>query len=188
MNGIRGKRNHTLLGASGRERERSSSILSILSILCILLRKLRCLSVSPCLRGESSPCFSCFVSGALLLVVFLVSVLLGGCARAGIRWGSTVEAADGRVHISYWEKWTDFEGDAMRAVVNTFNRSQNRIFVDLLTVSQVEQKMLLATAGGNPPDVAGLYAYNVNVYADKNALLPQDDYCRRDGIGGQACL
>jgi len=90
--------------------------------------------------------------------------------------------SDGRVHIDYWEKWTGFEGDAMRAVVNAFNRSQNRVFVHMLTISQVDQKMLLATAGGNPPDVAGLWAYNVNVFADKNALLPLDPFIREAGI------
>jgi multiple sugar transport system substrate-binding protein len=90
--------------------------------------------------------------------------------------------ADGRVHIQYWEKWTGFEADAMRAVVDAFNRSQDRVFVHMLTISQVDQKLLLATAGGNPPDVAGLWAYNVNVFADKNALLPLDDLCRRHGI------
>src|SRR3954464_14473074 len=88
----------------------------------------------------------------------------------------------GPVHISYWEKWTGFEGDAMRAVVDAFNRKQSRVFVDVLTVSQVDQKMLLATAGGNPPDVAGLWARNVNSFAVKKALRPLDDFCRRDGV------
>jgi multiple sugar transport system substrate-binding protein len=91
--------------------------------------------------------------------------------------------ADGRLHIKYWEKWTGFEGEAMRAVVNAFNRKQSRIFVDMLSVSQVDQKMLLATAGGNPPDVAGLWDYNVIVYADNSAIRPLDDYCREAGLG-----
>src|SRR5438128_11160684 len=79
---------------------------------------------------------------------------------------------DGRIHVRYWEKWTGFEEKAMRKVVNSFNTRQSRIKVDMLSVSQVDQKMLLATAGGNPPDVAGLWDFNVVVYADYNALLP----------------
>ncbi|HIE50395.1 MAG TPA: ABC transporter substrate-binding protein [Armatimonadetes bacterium] len=102
--------------------------------------------------------------------------LISGCL-------SPPRPGDGRVHISYWEKWTGFEGEAMRAVVEEFNWRQDRIFVDLLTISRVDQKMLLATAGGVPPDVAGLWSFNVNVYADKNAILPLDEYCRRAGIG-----
>ncbi|MCO5297022.1 MAG: ABC transporter substrate-binding protein [Fimbriimonadaceae bacterium] len=87
-----------------------------------------------------------------------------------------------RVVVTYWEKWTGFEGDAMRAVVDEFNRSQNRIFVKMLSVAGIEDKTLFATAGGNPPDVAGLYGPNVAWYVDDGAILPLDDYCRKFGI------
>jgi multiple sugar transport system substrate-binding protein len=90
--------------------------------------------------------------------------------------------ADGKVHIRYWEKWTGFEEAAMRKVVERYNKSQDRVHVNYLAVSQVDQKMLLSTSGGNPPDVAGLWDYNVVVYADYNALRPLDDFCKRDGI------
>lgn len=89
---------------------------------------------------------------------------------------------DSRVYVSYWEKWTGFEGDAMRAVVDEFNRSQDKIFVNLLTVSTIERKTLLAISGGNPPDVAGLYGPNVAQYADGNSIMPLDDFCREKGI------
>ncbi len=91
----------------------------------------------------------------------------------------------GPLHITYWEKWTGFEGDAMRAVVDEFNRTQKAIHVDLLTISGIQDKTLLAVAGGNPPDVAGLYGPNVAQYADDCAILPLDDYCRRAGITRQ---
>ncbi|HSV74154.1 MAG TPA: ABC transporter substrate-binding protein [Chthonomonadales bacterium] len=89
---------------------------------------------------------------------------------------------EGPVHITYWEKWTGFEGDAMRAVVDAYNRSQNRVYVNLLTISGIQDKTLLAVAGGNPPDVAGLFGPNVAQYADARAIIPLDDYCRRYGI------
>jgi ABC-type glycerol-3-phosphate transport system substrate-binding protein len=88
----------------------------------------------------------------------------------------------GPVHIAYWEKWTGFEGDAMQAVVDAFNRKQNKIHVDLLTVSGIESKTLLAVAGGDPPDVAGLYGPNMAQYADDNAIMRLDDFCREKGI------
>jgi ABC-type glycerol-3-phosphate transport system substrate-binding protein len=47
----------------------------------------------------------------------------------------------------------------------------------------VDQKMLLATAGKNPPDVAGLWTFNLNVFADNGSIIPLDDYCRKHGIG-----
>ena len=62
-------------------------------------------------------------------------------------------ANDGKIHVTYWEKWVSFEGVAMQQVVDAFNRSQDRIVVDYYPVSQVDQKTLVATAGGDPPDV-----------------------------------
>ena len=88
----------------------------------------------------------------------------------------------GPVVVTYWEKWTSFEGDAMRAVVDAFNRKQNKVFVKLLTISGIENKTLMAVAGGNPPDVAGLYGPNVAQYADDRAVLPLDDFCAEYGI------
>ncbi len=115
----------------------------------------------------------------------LITPLLVIGVLATMAWSEYITSPHpqpGPVHITYWEKWTSFEGDAMRAVVDTFNRKQNKIHVDLLTVSGIENKTLLAAAGGNPPDVAGLYGPNVAQYADDHAILPLDDYCRRAGI------
>ena len=61
---------------------------------------------------------------------------------------------DGKIHISYWEKWSGAEQLAMQEVVDEFNHSQDRITIDFLSVGQVEEKTLLATAGGDPPDPA----------------------------------
>ncbi|HEU4752685.1 MAG TPA: extracellular solute-binding protein, partial [Armatimonadota bacterium] len=96
--------------------------------------------------------------------------------------------ADGKIHVRYWEKWSGFEEDAMRKVVDTFNQRSDRIHVDFLSVSQVNQKVLLATAGGNPPDVAGIWDYDVVAFADYNALTPLDQFCRRDGVGPEDYL
>ncbi len=88
----------------------------------------------------------------------------------------------GPVHITYWEKWTEFEGEAMRQTVEAFNESQSRVHVDLLTVSSIEKKTLLAIAGDDPPDVAGLFGPNVAQYADDHAIVPMDQFCREKGI------
>lgn len=111
------------------------------------------------------------------LCVLGVALLLGACTRKDVE-----TTPDGRVIVRYWEKWTDFEGRAMQAVVDDFNQSQNRIFVEVLTVSEIDQKMLLATAGGHPPDVAGLYGGSVQTYAEKGALTPLDPMLRQAGL------
>jgi len=91
-------------------------------------------------------------------------------------------ARDGKVHITYWEKWTSFEAQAMQEVIAQFQRAQDRIVVDYLPTSQIDRKMIVATAGGDPPDVVGLWAYNLPTFADAGALQPLDEFIRRDGL------
>jgi len=87
-----------------------------------------------------------------------------------------------RVHIAYWEKWGSFERDACQAMVDAFNRSQDRIFVHYINTSQVDRKSMLAIMGGSPPDVVGLWAQNVQPFASAGALLPLDDLMRKSGL------
>ena len=91
-----------------------------------------------------------------------------------------------RIRISYWEKWTGFEGEAIAAVVKAFNekpeRQDDRIEVELTTVSQIDRKLLVAIAGGDPPDVAGSYTFALYSYAEKGALMDLTDSLREMGI------
>lgn len=89
---------------------------------------------------------------------------------------------EGKVVVTYWEKWTSFEADAMRDVVDEFNKSQDKIFVDYLSVSGVDQKTLLATASGIPPDLAGLYGPNMAGYAEYDALTDLSQMAADAGI------
>lgn len=82
--------------------------------------------------------------------------------------------------VVYWEKWAGFEGAAMDHIVALFNERERErarlepgyrpIEVERVTVSSIEQKLLVAIAGKNPPDVAGSYGYLVAAHADKGAL------------------
>jgi ABC-type glycerol-3-phosphate transport system substrate-binding protein len=89
---------------------------------------------------------------------------------------------DGRIVVTYWEKWSDFEFDAMRKVVDEFNNSQDKIFVEVLSVPNIAQKTMLATSGGIPPDIAGLFGGNVAQYAYNNAVIPLDELAAEAGI------
>jgi ABC-type glycerol-3-phosphate transport system substrate-binding protein len=98
------------------------------------------------------------------------------------------------VKVVYWEKWTGFEGEAMQAVVDLFNskefknRDGKTIVVEMVTVSQIDRRLLTATAGGNPPDVAGVWTWMLTIYADKGALTNLDDYLIEAGIGKENYL
>jgi ABC-type glycerol-3-phosphate transport system substrate-binding protein len=107
------------------------------------------------------------------MVAGVVALLGCGCARG---------PADGRVHITYWEKWSGFEADAMRAVVARFNAAQTGIVVEFTSISGIARKLLTATAGGNPPDLAGIWSSSLPSYAEHGALVPLDGYVQRAGI------
>jgi len=77
--------------------------------------------------------------------------------------------------VTYWEKWTKEEAEAMQAVCDRFNETVGRdkkIFVHFVSVSQVDQKTLIATAGGNPPDIAGIWGAQMGTFSAYNALTP----------------
>lgn len=107
----------------------------------------------------------------LALFVALIS------AHSGI-----VCADDERVTISYWEKWTGEEGEAMEHIVDRFNESQERIFIEYQTVSQIDQKLLLSVLAKNPPDLAGLWAPFVAPYADRGLINPLSSLAEEAGF------
>ena len=89
------------------------------------------------------------------------------------------------VHVTYWEKWTAFERDAMKAVVDKYNATEGakkHIFVDFMPVSGIEDKTIVAISGKMPPDIAGLSTISLAAFADNDANVPLEDYCKEYGI------
>lgn len=111
---------------------------------------------------------------ALLAAFFIL--LPGGCGWFG------PDEPETTVEVTLWTSWAGFEKEALDGIVEDFNRSQEAIRVRCLNVSQLERKLLLATAGGNPPDLAALPYGALPVYAENNALVPLDRYCADAGI------
>jgi ABC-type glycerol-3-phosphate transport system substrate-binding protein len=111
------------------------------------------------------------VLGALLLLAF--------GPRAGDAYPSDC------VIVDYWEHWSGDEEAAMRQIVDAFNRTIGRdkkIFVRYLSTSAIEQKTLVSTAAGAPPDIAGLYNQNIPQFAALDALEPLDNMAVEKGI------
>lgn len=107
-----------------------------------------------------------------IAIIVFVLPLLAGCSK---------REDDGRIHIVYWEKWTGVEAAALQATIDIFNDSQDKIFVELLAVSGIDRKTILATAGGAPPDIAGIWVPQIASWADMNALQPLDEFMIADG-------
>ncbi len=93
-------------------------------------------------------------------------------------------AIEKRVRVVYWEKWAGFEGEAIDKTVAYFNRTNDKkIYVDITRIGDITEKIRTATAGGNPPDLAGLFSIDIPVFAAQNALIPLDDMMDEAGIG-----
>jgi ABC-type glycerol-3-phosphate transport system substrate-binding protein len=126
-----------------------------------------------------------FGVAGVILAVFLVAWLEMKPALEDFDPARHAEFRDSwnsRVHLAYWEKWGSFEADACQAMVDEFNRSQNEIFVHYLRTSQVDRKTMLAAIGGDPPDITGLWNFNVVPFAEGGALTPLDDLMAQSGL------
>ncbi|MFA5205208.1 MAG: ABC transporter substrate-binding protein [Lentisphaeria bacterium] len=125
---------------------------------------------------------------ALALPAAAVVGLAAGCGKGAV----PPDAGTGPRKIIYWEKWTGFEGEAAEQVVKTFNAQEQQkarttpayrpIQVQLVSVAEIEQKLMVAIAGGNPPDVAGIETKMLYPYIDKGALLDLTEMIAGAGI------
>src|SRR5262245_46273958 len=92
---------------------------------------------------------------------------------------------DGRVVITYWEKWAGDDASAMQRIVDDFNATvgtQEGIYVQYLAMADIDQKTLVATAAGVPPDIAGVWNTQVAQFAEIGALEPLDQLAEQHGI------
>ncbi len=114
-------------------------------------------------------------------------LLLGVPAAALVAFGprGRHDLPTDRVVIRYWEKWSGVEAAAIRAIVDRFNATigrQRGLWVDLNEISNIDERMLIATAGGDPPDVAGLYDRYIPQFAAQGALLDLTHLAPQAGI------
>jgi ABC-type glycerol-3-phosphate transport system substrate-binding protein len=114
---------------------------------------------------------------SIIALILSLSYILTGCANY-----AQDEKINGRIQVNYWEKWSGKERASMQKIVDDFNNSQDRIHVNMMMVSDIDRKTLVSIAGGDPPDVVGLWPHSIPPYADKNAIIPLDDYAREAGI------
>ena len=90
-----------------------------------------------------------------------------------------------RVVVEYWEKWVGREAAQMQQIVDDFNNTVGRdrhIYIRYLSMSKLDQKLLISTAGGVPPDIAGLWDPQTAEFADLGMLESLDDLAASHGI------
>ena len=74
------------------------------------------------------------------------TVSIATAAAVAVSSGSIMAFADGgseKTTVTFWHTWSGSEADALQAVVDDFNNSQDNIEVEVLS-SQTEDKMLTA--------------------------------------------
>jgi ABC-type glycerol-3-phosphate transport system substrate-binding protein len=113
--------------------------------------------------------------------------ILGVCVLYILAFGRKpgADLPKDRVIVRYWEKWTNKEQSQMQGIVDDFNNTVGKekgIYVQYLSTSAINQKTLVATAAGVPPDVAGLWDAQVPQYAATDALEPLTAMAASKGI------
>ena len=123
--------------------------------------------------------------------IFLVLGAIGLAFLASGSGAGKALAPPGFVVVRYWEKWVGPEAEQMRLIVDDFNNSvgkEKHIYVQYLSMSNIDQKTLVAIAAGVPPDVAGLWDQQVSQYAALGAVEPLDELAAAHGITRQSYL
>ncbi len=127
-------------------------------------------------------------AAVFLVFILLFGMLLSGCGGSGNDKVSTSTApgsgdaggnAAERSKVSVWYLWGGMEGETMEQIIRDFNGSQDKYTAEGLSVPD-EQKIKVAVAGGNGPDVTDSFDSNVVQYATEGIALALDDLIARD--------
>jgi multiple sugar transport system substrate-binding protein len=111
------------------------------------------------------------------------AVVLAGMALFAVLWpreaGSPEEdraLAEGRTIITYWDRHTGHEYDSRVALIDEFNRSQNRVYVRTLSIGPRIEKLLTAISGGAPPDICSLETSILATLGAQGCFSPIEDF------------
>ena len=91
----------------------------------------------------------------------------------------------GRVRITYWEKWNGLEGQQAQDIVDLFNNTVGKdknIWVDYVSISEIDRKTLVSTAAGMAPDVSGVWDKQVCQFASMGALEDLGPMAQKHGL------
>lgn len=83
----------------------------------------------------------------------------------------------GRTQVTLWHMWTGEWNDVVEKIVDRYNQSQDRYEVVALSVPTqgADVKLLLAAAGGDPPDVMAQWNPVIPTWANNGLLTPLDE-------------
>jgi len=111
------------------------------------------------------------------LIVILSISIASGCSGNN----NTSSKGSESNELSFWYGWTGPEAAALEKLIAKWNEANPDIKVKGLSQSDY-QKQLTAITGGNPPDIASNFGKDVVPWGERGAMMPLDDYIKKDGI------
>ncbi len=121
----------------------------------------------------------------IIRTIILACLIIPAIALLAFGPRAKHEVPPGFVELQYWEKWSGPEGIQMAEIVDDFNKTvgkEKHIVVDYMSMTEVNRKVLIATAAGVPPDIAGCWDGQTSQFGALDALEPLDDLAREYGI------
>ena len=111
-----------------------------------------------------------------LIVVTILLVVVVGIVVLALP-GAPPRKYPNRIPVRFWHMWTAEWKTVVEQIVDRFNESQDTYEVLPLSVPGTagDYKLILSTAGGNPPDVMTQWA-GVSKLADSGALIPLNSF------------
>ena len=95
----------------------------------------------------------------------------------------TVPQAAGSLKITFWYGLTGFNGSIVQQVVNQFNSSQSKYYVEAIQQPNYDDtinKLNTSLAGGNLPNVVQIYDIGTQRMIDSKRILPVQDFITKD--------
>lgn len=117
-----------------------------------------------------------------LLLAFLIAIFFVLYPRASTSPEEQAALAAGRRVVVFWDRHSGHEHEARKALIEEFNRSQDKYFVRAVPVgfNAAMEKLLTSTAGGAPPDIFSLDTTFIAQLAPQGLFLPLDDFMKSE--------
>ncbi|MFB3896384.1 MAG: ABC transporter substrate-binding protein [bacterium] len=110
-----------------------------------------------------------------IIPIFCITIL---CLLTGCRNNQVLN----KTSITYWTGWSGHELEIQRKLINRFNETHPNIQVNIFSVAGSYEKVKIAFAAGDPPDVcSAIWADDLAGYAMRGALIPLDNYLQKSG-------
>jgi len=106
------------------------------------------------------------------------------CLTVFVMAGGREDQVDGKTRIAYWTGWTGPEFKILQGLVDEYNRSHDDVFVKMTSIGGSYQKMKIAFASGDTPDVcSSVWADDIADYALRGGLTPLDSFLAHSDRG-----